>query len=277
MLSKQVIILIITHKSTLTTCERISIMQCASILARYPIVFVCPAGLDVSAYKEICPSASFNFIHPDWQSTYERFNRLKVLPFLYKQYKSYEYILFYEPDAFVFSDQLENWCSKGYDYIGAPWIAGFEKATPQSPFLGIGNGGFSLRRVSSHLKALHSFSYCVSVSENWDNRFVKKMFGTNLLKQAGGFMLDLTLRNNTYWLFNNHSGLEDQFWGLFVAKKYKWFRLPSIEEAVSFSFEMQPRRLFEMNNFKLPFGCHAWWKYDLEFWKPHIEKFGYRL
>ena len=32
-----------------------------------------------------------------------------------------------------------------------------------------------------------------------------------------------------------------------------------------------------MNQDRLPFGCHAWFRYDLEFWRPHIEAFGHDL
>ena len=97
------------------------------------------------------------------------------------------------------------------------------------------------------------------------------------MKNLGGMLLDHTVRNNTHWLLNNYRGYEDQFWGISVPKKFAWFRVPSFEEAAAFAFEMQPRRLFDLNHEVLPFGCHAWWKYDLDFWKPHIEKFGYKL
>jgi len=41
---------------------------------------------------------------------------------------------------------------------------------------------------------------------------------------------------------------------------------------VSFSFEVGPKHCFEKNNQTLPFGCHAWAKYDREFWKPYLLK-----
>lgn len=92
-----------------------------------------------------------------------------------------------------------------------------------------------------------------------------------------GFVLDYTVRNNTHKWLNSYRGHEDQFWGLSVAKKFSWFKVPAYEEAAAFAFEMQPHRLFELTGHRLPFGCHAWWKYDLDFFKPHIEAFGYRL
>lgn len=55
------------------------------------------------------------------------------------------------------------------------------------------------------------------------------------------------------------------------------FKVAPVKIALEFSFETEVRKCFEENGRKLPFGCHAWEKYDLIFWKPHIEKFGYRI
>jgi len=37
-----------------------------------------------------------------------------------------------------------------------------------------------------------------------------------------------------------------------------------------FSFECLPGKMYGMTNKKLPFGCHAWEKYDLKFWSSFI-------
>jgi len=41
-------------------------------------------------------------------------------PAFYDAFKAFDYILIYQLDAFVFRDELEYFCSLGYDYIGAP-------------------------------------------------------------------------------------------------------------------------------------------------------------
>ena len=41
-------------------------------------------------------------------------------------------------------------------------------------------------------------------------------------------------------------------------------------EALEFSFELAPRYCFMMNGRRLPFGCHAWFRYDREFWEPFL-------
>src|SRR5262249_21397293 len=36
-----------------------------------------------------------------------------------------------------------------YDYIGAPWFEGWERAPIDAPIIGVGNSGFSLLRLDS--------------------------------------------------------------------------------------------------------------------------------
>lgn len=269
-------ILIISHKEELDDFEKISIQQCLSILGKHDTYFILPQGLKADNYKIYSPNAKFDFIPPHWQRDYEWFNKLKVLPFLYERYKNYEHILFYEPDAFVFKDDLDFWCSTEYDYIGAPWFKKFSNDTDKHDFLGVGNGGFSLRRIASHLKVLNSYSYIHPIDE-LSELLLKNKSPLQKIKAIPSFIRNLTVSNNTHYLMNNFSGHEDQFWGLVASRNFEWFTVPSPIIASQFAFEMKPSVLFELNNHQLPFGCHAWWKYDLAFWKPHIEKFGYTI
>lgn len=268
-------IIIIAHKPVLSYYESISLQQCIKILGKYPIYIVCPKGLDISCYQNISSQVIFDFIPPHWQKDYQSFNRLKILPFLYKRYRVYDYILFYELDAFVFKDELEYWVNKGYDYIGAPWQDGWEKAHEYAPFIGVGNGGFSLRNVKKSLAVLNSFSYIKSPKTlfyNFRNHFFKKRW-----KLLLRLVLDLSIRNNTFHLLNDFYENEDVFWGKFAKNNFKWFKVPEAKDAIPFSFEIQPKNLFSLNANQLPFGCHGWWKYDFEFWKPFIEREGYNL
>jgi hypothetical protein len=165
--------------------------------------------------------------------------------------------------------------AKQYDYIGAPWKRGWDSAEEDSPFIGVGNGGFCLRKVKSHLRVLKSFSYI-----NKPSFLAKSWFNRNLrhkLSSVPSVVLDLTLRNNTYFLFNNYRGNEDVFWGQVAFENFNWFNVAPIDEAIKFSFELHPHSLFLKNQENLPFGCHGWWKYDFEFWKPFILKEGYLI
>lgn len=266
-------VLIFSHKSELSYYEKISLQQCQKVLGTYPIRLVCPRGIRVDCYRHVVPDLMIDYINPKWMSSYKMYNKLKMSPFLYKRYQHYEFMLTYELDAFVFRDELEDWCSKDYDYIGAPWFEGQHKATEESPFAGVGNSGFSLRRVDKCLRSLYSFSY-IYAPKNILNHWLSV---GRPIRGAMAWAKNSTIKNNTFSLFNNFLGQEDYFWGKHVNQNFDWFRIPPEREAWKFSFEVNPNVLFEKNDCQLPFGCHAWWKYDLDFWRPHIESFGYIL
>jgi hypothetical protein len=40
----------------------------------------------------------------------------------YQAFTDFEFMLIYQLDAFVFRDELADWCRSGYEYIGAPWL-----------------------------------------------------------------------------------------------------------------------------------------------------------
>ena len=262
-----VVILIIIHKPDPSQTELASLRQCEKILGKHPIVLVCPEGLNINEYSKAAPKIRFDFIDPKWQSSYAMFNRLKIEPFLYRRYSKYKYILFYELDAWVFRDEIDYWCNQGYDYIGAPWFEGFHEATSNSRFIGIGNGGFSLRKVKSHLKALHSCAY-ISPAKTVIHGFLLNISFASFVT----LIKRLTISNNVYYRLNQYDWNEDKFWGNVVAKRFKWYKVPDMQTASRFSMEKNASLLYERNNYKLPMGCHAWERFEPEFWNQFIEK-----
>lgn len=259
-----VVIVIIAHKPVLSEFEMASLAQCYNVLGKYTIKLICPEGMDVSTYKKVNPKAEIEFIDPKWQSSYAMFNRLKIEPILYRKFRDYQFMLYYELDAWVFRDELEQWCKKDFDFIGAPWFEGWHNAKPDAPFVGVGNGGFSLRKIKTHLAALHRFHYIRKPAFLY-SEFKKNPSFRGFFKLIG----DLTIRNNTFYLFNDFDANEDYFWTHTVAPSFPEFKLPPMEEALKFSVETNPSS-FIHDESELPFGCHGWWKYDTEFWVKYI-------
>ncbi len=143
----------VKYKEKINEFEEISLRQCYKVLGKYPIRLVCPKGLDISYYKSINSKIEVDFIKPIWLSSIPKFSTLLISPFLYHKYRDFEYILFYQLDAFVFHDELDFWCEKEFDYIGAPWL--FPNGAPwwfhnSNNIHGVGNGGFSLRKTKSY-------------------------------------------------------------------------------------------------------------------------------
>lgn len=252
----KVAVLVPLYRSVLDPYEKISLAQCIKILNCYDVIFVSPEGLDASGIK-----AEFGVTKVEWfdrenfRST-KTYNHLLLSREFYQKFLGYEFVLIYQLDAFVFEDHLMDWCEQGQDYIGAPWI-GEEWPETVMPvakkplwtrfFLfkrlffkkdnSVGNGGLSLRKVSSALKAL------------------------GLL---GGYASN--------WQWN-----EDVFWSIYVPNVLPFFKVPDKKTAARFSLEQNPREGLEWNGGVLPFGCHAWEKWDIDFWRPHIEGRGYPL
>ena len=267
------VVLIIVHRPILAWHEEISLRQCLRVLGHHPIRLLCPAGLDLTAYLRVAPRIEADFIPPRWLKDYRAFNRLKILPFLYRRYAAFEHILFYELDAFVFRDDLMDWCSRGWDYVGAPWFEGHQSAAPDAAPAGVGNGGFSLRRTQPVLRALRSFGHVIPVSTVFaDWRAHRGTPGSLWL-----LLSRLTYRNNFFAPLNDFAGNEDEFWGRFAARRFPWFRVAPYDVAKRFSFEVNAPRLHRETGGQLPFGCHKWMTLTPEFWRPIVESFGYAL
>ncbi len=67
---------------------------------------------------------------------------------------------------------------------------------------------------------------------------------------------------------------EDLF---FASSCQEGFKVAPVNIALQFAFETQVEKCYELNQRELPFGCHAWERYNILFWKQYIEEFGYYL
>lgn len=276
----RVVIVIPIYKATPDYFEVLSFMQCLKVLQRYKICIITFDSLDVSFYtKELLKSGvdyTFEYFDKSYFQNIEGYNRLLISKGFYKRFEFYDYILVYQLDAYVFRDDLEYWCNKGYDYIGAPWFDSWSKANTDSKIIGVGNGGFSLRKVSAFLKvySLNSF-YKIRISNKELFLELKKMnLGSDLRIKIGSFkyfiLRVLGKHNNTFFFIERYIDNEDIFWSEYIPLYFSHYKVANVLDAISFSFEANPNMLFKKNGNKLPFGCHAWWRYDLDFWSPYI-------
>ena len=134
--------------------EQASLMQCVRVLGqKYDIYLVAQFGLDLGPYKSICPSYKFKekrFVAGFFDSI-DGYNQLCKRWEFYNSFPEYQYMLIYQLDCWVFSDNLDYFISLNYDYIGAPW---FEIDTQENKAKPVkcGNGGFSLRRIGKFVE-----------------------------------------------------------------------------------------------------------------------------
>jgi len=186
------------------------------------------------------------------------YNELMLTKEFYERFDNYKYILVHQTDAYLFKNELQYWCDKNYDYIGAPWYSPrklrkfnlykflyrygklfYSKETllRRRHFNIVGNGGLSLRKVKSFIKVLEK---------------VKPKLLRMYLAQESNF-------------FN-----EDMFWAIEASDILKNFKIPNWEEAIYFSLESYSENSYILMNDVLPFGCHAFKTVQNNYWEKFI-------
>ncbi|RXK57432.1 hypothetical protein ESA94_21100 [Lacibacter luteus] len=261
--------------SQLNDLEISSIRQIATILKKYHISIVAPYGYDSNHFMERTRlTIEIDWVYFDsyyFESVYTYSNLLVEAQF-YQRFKTYKYILITQPDAWVFRDELVMWCSKGYDYIGAPWFEGWNHGTGNYKTIGVGNGGFSLRNVRTALKVIQRLYYLRKFQSGWNKLHLFKLFSFE--KVVGLLQKPLRIKDVALLLeaIKPITKFEDYYWTEIAGAAFHDFRTAPIDDAMLFSFEVNPSYLYELNNRKLPFGCHAWEKYEPEFWQQFINE-----
>jgi hypothetical protein len=206
-----------------------------------------------------------------WFRSTGTYNALLLSKTFYTRFAAYEHVLIHQLDAFVFADALDRFCALRYDYIGAPW-----SHDPSARRI-VGNGGFSLRRVSTALRVLDLPASRVpqALALAWRRLGLLRGPITRGLEREG--RLDRMMQSDEFFslaaahlMYIN----EDGFWGQ-NCDKLPFFTTAPYRDALAFSFETDPQTALERNGGALPFGCHAWPYTSPEFWRPHIEAAGH--
>ncbi len=165
------------------------------------------------------------------------YNKLMLSDEFYMRFAKYSYILIAQLDAFIFSDKLLYFCNLGYDYIGAPWIHG-----------------------TRYYKDVYNIIHYVGnggLSLRKVDRFIKWIDKCKYILEP--YIDEIN---------------EDV---LISAYGKEFLKIACFDDALQFSFDFDPRGSYLLNNSELPFGIHAWPRYDIEFCRPFIEKNGYQI
>lgn len=271
-MSSTAAVVIPTHRAAPTADDLLSIRQATRVLARHDVHLVVPGELDVTAYRERFPSLIVTRVPEQFFGSIAAHNRMLMSAAFYQRFADYRFVLIHHTDAFVFRDELVAWCARDEDYIGPPWFTGFEQAAPEAPLVGVGNGGFSLRKVATFL----AITRRLAAAE--DHGIISHLPATarlalrhTVLPAARAVRTPRSLYERLFAsVCCRFPGNEDLFWGLRVPRDLPGFRVISADAAVPFAFELHPARLYERNGRRLPFGCHGWTKYDRAFWEPFL-------
>ncbi|MGA9109197.1 MAG: DUF5672 family protein [Smithella sp.] len=266
--NKEIGIVIPVYKAIPSKEEETAISRAFQILNNYRFYFVAPNSLNLIKYKKFLEYSPeiIRFSDSYFNNGLDGYNQLMLSENFYTNFLSCKYILIYQPDSYIFRDELMDWCKEGYDYVGAPWL---EDNSEPFKLNGVGNGGFSLRNID---KFLYILSKCeiqpMNEQSKIKHRFHKIQNKTLIMRLR---LLNL-IGNKKVVYYRDKDFHEDGFWGLIAPEITKMFRTAPAEMAIKFSFDKYPDLLYQMNDYKLPFGCHAWDKWNPEFWKKHFSE-----
>lgn len=170
------------YKKIPNNLETASLLNCFSILSSRNFCFMAPKSLDVTFYKNLAQenniNTDFEFFDDKNFISIQSYSKLLLNVDFYERFKNFDFMFLFQLDGWVFRDELDIWCTKGYDYIGAPW---FMKDTNQmlSPS---GNGGVSLRKISTFISILKNKKLSAIFSIKKDKKLAYNIF--NYIKFA---------------------------------------------------------------------------------------------
>lgn len=277
-----VCVVIPVYRDPLTRAEQAALDQCVSVLRRHPISIVAPQRLDAGELLRRHPQSRIEKFSDEFFVSAYSYNKLMLSDEFYARFAAYEYILVHQLDAFVFSDQLQDWCMRGYDYVGAPWIWSQHQPTlPYRLYMAVlsglcrvidrprpddpppdkffqrqlcyaaGNGGLSLRRVASMRDVLARFPRRVEIYRNGPP---------------------------ATWAERPRGRLgEDVFFSIEANRYRRHVKTPGLAVAARFAWETSPAIAASLTGGQLPFGCHGWDKLHLDHWRPVFARLGYQL
>jgi len=271
-------VVIPVYQESLNKYEWISIARTFEVLSRYSIFLLSPkSGLQKiqSVLADRLPNASYSFHSVDcrWLHSVSSYNHLMLNREFYEFYRGFTHILIAQLDSYVFRDELEKWCHEPWAYIGAPiYPAG--ACYGETHCQGIGCGGFSLRNISSFLRAFDLNPSVITfkvIGEtlspyNWGGKLVK-------LTQAVKLMVSKDTRiqqkNNSIQRLIGVN--EDVIYGSYLPQILSDYLVPGYRDACLFSLDRYVEEDLQAIS-QLPFGIHAWFSRPstLKLWSKYI-------
>jgi hypothetical protein len=245
-------IVIPIYKEELDCVEEISLKRLYTVVGSkdYDVYLVHPENLKLDNYFNIYNNLKTKAFDPFFFKNTHTYSQLCIKYGFYDSFSNYEYMLIYQLDCYLFRDDIETWCNKGYDYIGGPIVStdcGWDtikkdnekKKKGYQPY--VGNGGFSLRKIDTFKDICNP------------NGELRKKYN----------LTDEVLLHIRY---------EDKY---FCNDLYNYYRLiiPNWKEALNFAIDMSVDVIY--NFFKLdanPIGIHSVDK-NIRWWKKVIPEF----
>jgi hypothetical protein len=251
------------YRTPLSDDERVSMRHLEHFLPEAEKTLVMPETLDFGrqGYREE------RFV-PAYFDGLAAYNRFMLSKDFYARFAEYDYILVYQLDAIILSSDIERFLALGVDFLGAPWIAYDGGGAPY--LTGVGNGGFSLRRVSAFRRLVESRVPTSTPRDYYRRIYSGAPVGRRLVGLCKAGLKGLGVRNTIRSAIARPFGPEDEFIAAHAESYSPGFALGSIDHALAFAFEREPRFCLKRASGHMPLGAHAWGRYDRSFWEPYL-------
>ncbi len=267
------VIVVPVYKSGMSQTDRTSFTALCRVLGgRWQIAIATHNRVDLSLYQAVATEYHVRLrietFNPKYFDGIHGYNKLMISPSFYSRFTDAVYILIYQLDAYVFRDELERWCDAHWDYVGAP-LFGLRHVTDTAQDAVVGNGGCSLRRTDTMLRALRGegwrtlrwvFSYHIP-----QHPYV--VFRRRVLYRIMLLFMGVGLRAVPNFL--TRFVAEDLFFSFALRGTPFELRVPPVTTAWQFAYNMVPSYWHAQNGGCLPFCCHAW-PAQYDFWQRFI-------
>lgn len=245
------------HSHTASADERAALESIQRFGAGIELIVVAPSEallppIVTSDRVERFPAANFR--------NGRSYNLMMVSPSFYERFAAYEQIVVIQSDVLLLkplAPLLQS--SYPWSYVGAPWMTCMADGSVQ-PW-GVGNGGFSLRRVREHLDVLNGCRFPPWPRLRLASRIRQSgmwagLAAAALARQRGASLARLLIG----W------GLqEDMFWSRLAPNLSPLYRVAPVQAGLAFAYEQEPRAAHRENGLRLPYGVHAWQRHDPDF------------
>ena len=177
MMNNDCCIIIPIYKAKPTILELSSINRVMETLGKmYDLMYICGETFDIENYPLLDAIKVARFDDSYFVSN-KSYSKLLLSEDFYKPFVDYDYILISQTDSYILNSDysLQGFMEKDYDYWGAPWSEGVI-TRPYSirdiiklimirdiRKLKVGNGGFSLRKISSTKRLVKCYSLYIKL------------------------------------------------------------------------------------------------------------------
>jgi glycosyltransferase involved in cell wall biosynthesis len=256
-------VIIPTHLPECGGIELASLINTIKVIRGRKVFIMLPEDVSPDFYKNITTEyqhVTVVNLQSGFLGSIENYNRMFLSVEFYKTLQDYKYILICHLDAWIFKDEINEWVSLGYDYIGSPlFIPDLGRARDvwhlSSPVGG--NGGLCLRRTKTMINILSNKNIGFNYSLFFKGCFFLLRNRRYDLYKIYIYMIR-SIRRNLKVFQKKHNVYEDVMLSVLMPMLNRRIKIAPPEVAAKFALEVNAEEISNSKlKLELPFGVHG--------------------